>query len=86
MRRKRSVSYFITTYSDYWFVNGKEWKKRQDIGDNYRSFTNGAFASTYKKAKKIALKCPAEMIIIKRYYRHGIPYEIDIVIKAIEEN
>jgi tRNA U55 pseudouridine synthase TruB len=85
MRRKRNVIYTIINYSGYWWVN-KTWMKSDEVNKlkSYHSCSSGAFARTIKKAKKIALKCPAEMIIIKRFYKKGIPYEQEIIVKAVE--
>lgn len=85
MRRKRKLRYFITTFSGYWWVD-KSWMKLEDIHKlkSYRSFSNGASALTFKKAKKIALKCPAEMVIVKQYYRHGKAYERETIVRSVE--
>lgn len=65
--KRRRVWYTITNFSGYWMQRG-EWVK--DIDDKYGA-QNYASAKTFKKAIRIANRCPAEMIITKFYIKHG---------------
>ena len=78
MKHKYRVWYDVTTFDGWWWVKRK-WIKEAEYGSS-----SNALADTFKKALKIAYKCPAEMIITKWYKKHGRLYCRDMILHPEE--
>lgn len=76
--KKRRVYYDVTNLSGYYWQRGK-WMI--DLDDRYGASSH-AQADTFRKALRIANKCPAEMIITKWYIKHGERWCREMILKA----
>ena len=77
MRRNRNVFYTVTTYDGYWWQRGR-WVKSPDTNLFYYSNYD---CNTFKQAIKCANKCPAEMVIVRFFYKHGQRMEREYVLR-----
>ena len=83
MKRRRMVYYDITTFAGYWWQKGK-WVKNTDVNWKYNASSNKS-ADTLKMAKRIAEKCPAEMIITKYFTKNGKGMCQELILRARNE-
>ena len=71
MKRRRRVWYFVTcAETTYWWQRNK-WVLAPA---ERASCSSHAYMPTLRKAKRCALRCPAEMVILKFFIKHGKRY------------